>query len=150
MGSKFRNIRVRMKGGKTRIQRAKVLASGKLKFVKNLSRSRSRAAPRQKTTKRRVVSIRRGKKYHRSGKSLVRSVEKILTGVSLVAPAAIKIAQRPNAEGGKDVLRAYTGINMNAGGKWEPHALLEGWGAFVGFTVAKTVTHKLIGLLRRI
>src|SRR3990167_8491990 len=34
----YRNIRVKMKGGKTRIQRALVLASGKLKFVKNTSR----------------------------------------------------------------------------------------------------------------
>ena len=36
--AKYRNIRVKMKGGKTRIQRAIVLASGKLRFVKNTSR----------------------------------------------------------------------------------------------------------------
>ena len=36
--AKYRNIRVKMKGGKTRIQRAIVLASGKFKFVKNTSR----------------------------------------------------------------------------------------------------------------
>ena len=36
--AKYRNIRVKMKGGKSRIQRAMVLASGKLKFVKNTSR----------------------------------------------------------------------------------------------------------------
>ena len=35
---KYRNIRVKMKGGKSRIQRAMVLASGKFKFVKNTSR----------------------------------------------------------------------------------------------------------------
>ena len=35
---RYRNIRVKMKGGKSRIQRAIVLASGKLKFVKNTSR----------------------------------------------------------------------------------------------------------------
>jgi len=35
----FRNIRIKMANGKTRIQKAKVLASGKLKFVKNTARS---------------------------------------------------------------------------------------------------------------
>jgi len=35
----FRNIRIKMANGKTRIQKAKVLASGKLKFVKNTART---------------------------------------------------------------------------------------------------------------
>ncbi len=35
----FRNIRIKMANGKTRLQKAKVLASGKLKFVKNTSRT---------------------------------------------------------------------------------------------------------------
>jgi len=36
---KFKNIRVKMANGRTRIQRARVLASGKLRFVKNKTRS---------------------------------------------------------------------------------------------------------------
>lgn len=32
----YKNIRIRMKNGKTRLQRVQVLASGKYKFVKNL------------------------------------------------------------------------------------------------------------------
>jgi len=39
---KYRNIRVKMKGGKSRIQRAMVLASGKLRFVKNARRKAKR------------------------------------------------------------------------------------------------------------
>jgi len=35
---KFKNIRVKMANGKSRIQRAQVLKSGKLKFVKNIGR----------------------------------------------------------------------------------------------------------------
>ena len=38
---KYRNIRVKMKGGKTRIQRAMVLASGKLRFVKGKARAKA-------------------------------------------------------------------------------------------------------------
>jgi len=40
----FRNIRIKMANGKTRIQKAKVLASGKLKFVKNKARTVHRHA----------------------------------------------------------------------------------------------------------
>jgi len=50
---KFRNIRVKMANGKSRIQRAQVLASGKLKFVKNKARSVKR---RVKSGARRVKS----------------------------------------------------------------------------------------------
>jgi len=51
---KFRNIKVKMKGGKIRIQRAMVLASGRLKFVKNKSKSgKKRAGPATKSTKKR-------------------------------------------------------------------------------------------------
>jgi len=53
---KFRNIRVKMANGKSRIQRAQVLASGKLKFVKNKARSAGRSVRRRaSSTKRRVT-----------------------------------------------------------------------------------------------
>jgi len=52
----FRNIRIKMKNGKFRIQKAKVLASGKLKFVKNKARSAGRSVKRRaSSTKRRVT-----------------------------------------------------------------------------------------------
>lgn len=40
----YKNIRIKMKGGKTRLQRVKVLASGKYKFVKNLKKGASKTA----------------------------------------------------------------------------------------------------------
>jgi len=53
---KFRNIRVKMANGKSRIQRAQVLASGKLKFVKNIGRKTKSGARRAgKAVKRRVT-----------------------------------------------------------------------------------------------
>jgi len=53
---KFRNIRVKMANGKSRIQRAQVLASGKLKFVKNTARSVKRSTRRAAThVKRRIT-----------------------------------------------------------------------------------------------
>jgi len=59
----FRNIRVKMQNGKTRIQRAKVLASGKLKFVKNVSRKAHSGAKRaHKAVKHRI-------KHRKSSKS---------------------------------------------------------------------------------
>ncbi|GAI88910.1 unnamed protein product [marine sediment metagenome] len=47
-----KNIRIKMKNGKTRLQRVQVLASGKYKFIKNLKKSgSSRGAPSKKTSK---------------------------------------------------------------------------------------------------
>ena len=40
---KFKNIRIKMKNGKTRLQRVQVLASGKYKFVKNIGKSRAKS-----------------------------------------------------------------------------------------------------------
>lgn len=39
MAPKFKNIRIKMANGKTRLQRVRVLASGKLKFVKNVKKA---------------------------------------------------------------------------------------------------------------
>jgi len=52
---RFRNIRVKMANGRSRIQRAQVLASGKLKFVKNTGRTVHRHAKRaHKAVKHRI------------------------------------------------------------------------------------------------
>jgi len=52
----FRNIRIKMANGKFRIQKAKVLASGKLKFVKNKARTVHRHVKRGgKHVKRRIT-----------------------------------------------------------------------------------------------
>jgi len=53
---KFKNIRVKMANGKSRIQRAQVLKSGKLKFVKNIGRKTKSGAKRAgKAVKKRIT-----------------------------------------------------------------------------------------------
>jgi len=53
---KFKNIRVKMANGKSRIQRAQVLKSGKLKFVKNIGRKTKSGAKRAgRAVKKRVT-----------------------------------------------------------------------------------------------
>ena len=57
---KFKNIRLKMKGGKTRTQRVQVLPSGKYRFVKNIgSRSRKLTKTVKKITRRRFSLTRR-------------------------------------------------------------------------------------------
>jgi len=56
---KFKNVRIKMANGKTRLQRAKVLASGKLKFVKNKARTAGRSVKRRASTARRRVTRRK-------------------------------------------------------------------------------------------
>lgn len=63
---KFKNIRIKKKGGGSRMQRVQVLASGKYKFVKNTTKSRSpRSSPRKKATRkgvRRMPKKRKGRR----------------------------------------------------------------------------------------
>jgi len=47
----YKNIRIGKRGGGTRIQRVQVLASGKYKFVKNLSKSSKSKTTKTKKTK---------------------------------------------------------------------------------------------------
>jgi len=47
----YKNIRIKMKNGKTRLQRVQVLASGKYKFVKNLATAVKSKAKSRSTSK---------------------------------------------------------------------------------------------------
>ena len=78
----FKNVRIKMANGKTRLQRAQVLKSGKLKFVKNLSSSSSRK--RSTSSKRKNTPAKRSanrRKVSKTGKS------KMLRTVGLVGAA---------------------------------------------------------------
>jgi len=56
---KFRNVRIRKPGGGFRMQRAMVLRSGKLKFVKNIKRKRVTKNVSRRRTKKRTITRRR-------------------------------------------------------------------------------------------
>lgn len=52
----FKNIRIKMKNGKSRLQRVQVLASGKYKFVKNIGKRARATVSKVKGKKRRASS----------------------------------------------------------------------------------------------
>lgn len=78
-------------------------------------------------------------------------IEKAAGGVALFGPAALHAFNNRGDMGraGVYILRDYTGINADHGGAWEPHNLINGWGPYVGFQIARKVAHKVIGLIRR-
>ena len=53
----YKNIRIPMKNGKTRLQRVQVLASGKYKFVKNLGGAKSSTKKKSSKTTRRTGTM---------------------------------------------------------------------------------------------
>ena len=59
----FKNIKIKKRGGGTRLQRVQVLASGKYKFVKNLTTSVKKSPSKKavKTTSKRKVTRKLGK-----------------------------------------------------------------------------------------
>lgn len=62
----YKNIRVKKRGGGSRLQRVKVLASGKYKFVKNLKAKKSKSSnPRSSRKKARKVKRKVAKKKRR-------------------------------------------------------------------------------------
>lgn len=90
------------------------------------------------------------KKYHRSGASLVRSVERIGKGVALIAPHAINMTSGLT---GKDklehevwLLSGYAPWSQ----RWEWQGLVNGWGPYVATEVGSKLVHKLIGIVRGI
>ena len=92
---KYRNVKVKKKGGGYRIQRAKVLASGKLRFVKNKQRSTAKStkrkghspARRKKGAKRRSGTMGRRRRYARKTQNFLSKAGGI-TGLAGLAGAA--------------------------------------------------------------
>lgn len=147
---KFRNIRVKMKGGKTRIQRAMVLASGKLRFVKNVhrsSQSRRTSTPRHQTTRRRTNLARRRKGRSNGGSNLLGTVEKVSKAGVLLAPS-IRAALMPNDKLGHFVL-FNSGVNIRTG-KFDWTAASQTITPILGVFVGWKAFHKLNQIVRRI
>ena len=62
----FKNIQIKKRGGGTRLQRVQVLASGKYKFVKNLTKGRKK--PSSSTTTRRRKASSKAKRMGKNSK----------------------------------------------------------------------------------
>jgi len=148
----FKNIRVKMKGGKSRMQRVKVLASGKYRFVKNIRRrvtrrSKSRSTRTKTKIRRTKRMVRRYRRKRRGGgKSATRGIFKLARVLSLVVPPIISYKRHHNFA---DPMLIMTGYNATTG-KFEFHRLVEGWGPFVAVSALTHLIPKINGLIRRL
>ncbi|MCK5611800.1 hypothetical protein KAR91_58565, partial [Candidatus Pacearchaeota archaeon] len=108
----YKNIQIKKKGGGLRTQRVMVLASGKYKFVKNLTKSKSSSSKGKTTktkTKKRVYKMTK-KKRRRGGKSITRTAFKFVRLGALAAPAIFEAFGTDTPQGKmKTIIRKYTG-----------------------------------------
>ncbi len=147
----FKNIRIKMKGGKSRMQRVKVLASGKYQFVKNITKSLSRRKPRRKNNPKKRNVRRMGKRKRRGGgKSLQRTAFKLIRIGALVAPAAHVLVTHGSIEDKIDGLSIrYTGFSTKHG-TFHPEFLAAGWGPFLASIMTTYGIPKIAGIIRRL
>ena len=84
---KFKNIRIKMKNGKSRLQRVQVLASGKYKFVKNKKSSASKSKSKKSKSRRKRRS--NPGKSSKGGKMAKKGLFGNLSGVGFIEDVAI-------------------------------------------------------------
>jgi len=152
----YKNITIKKKGGGTRKQRVQVLASGKYKFVKNLTKSvKSRSPKKTKTTRRKNKPKRRNRNLARRknrgcGKSFTRTAYKLVRVGALAAPAvATAMAQASGHAKVRQGLRWYTGYDIDTG-KFDFGDLAKGWMPFIGASLVTYGIPKITGLLRKL
>lgn len=157
--SKFKNIRVKMRGGKSRLQRVQVLASGKYKFVKNIGRRvKSRVTRRTRRTRRSNVkrrvnrTARRYRKKRRGGggKSIQRTVFKFIRIGALVGSGAVRYSQMtgdPMVKAGRTLI-SYGGMEYDGSFSWG--LLSKMWAPFLAACGATYGIPKLIGIIRKL
>jgi len=130
---KFKNIRIKMANGKTRLQKARVLASGKLRFVKNTTRTvhrhvkragkhvkrrvtkrknTTRAPVRRNSTKKRSNSMAGGflKKIPLINNPIVRKIFIAAGAVSIIVSVLTLISPRAAAAANSTVGRGVIGL----------------------------------------
>lgn len=145
----FKNIRIKKRGGGTRLQRVRVLKSGKFRFVKNLKKTVKRATTRKtKTTKRRKSNPKRGnRKMGRRGFN-VNKIFSVAKVGAFILPAAIFGTQAAsNQDKLNDISKAYTGFSTTER-NWQPGRMVVGYGPFVGVNVAQKVVQVVNRFLR--
>jgi len=86
--ARFKNIKIKKRGGGSRLQRVQVLSSGKYKFVKNKSSARASSNPRPKKKARKVKRKMTKKKTRRSRSMTIPLAPVIGLGVGLTSSPA--------------------------------------------------------------
>jgi len=109
----YKNIRIKKPGGGTRLQRVKVLANGKYRFVKNTTRStpkkrRSTRTTRTRTRTRRTYNPKRKvRKTARKGKLVTKPfMDGLMSGGGKIVMRKV-LGSNPIYEAGFDVLLGY-------------------------------------------
>lgn len=88
------------------------------------------------------------KKRHGGGKSITRELEKLGSLVALGAPAAeVFLSHRPMPINW--IVARYTGYSLDQG-QFQWNRLVEGWGPFVTYSLARVAAHKLLGIIRKV
>lgn len=113
---KTKTIRIKKRGGGTRLQKVQVLASGKYKFIKNPKGATRKARPSRAKPKRKVrrSMARRKRRRRRSGMTIPLAP----VGALLATPAvryAISEAMAGNLAGALAQPARFAGIDPNTG-----------------------------------
>lgn len=146
----FKNIKIKMKGGKTRLQRVKVLASGKYKFVKNLKRKVTRRKTRK--TKKRRNNPRKKSRNNMGKGNLTQKAFKLVRYGAFVAPGIIAV-EHSKTWGLKgmltEVLWTYTGFHAGTN-QWEYEGIKRGWLPYLASVVVTHGIPKITAFIRRL
>jgi hypothetical protein len=101
--------------------------------------------------KTRMVKHRRFSRRGHSTKSIIRTAEKLAGAGTFLYPGINRMHEKYGSEPiwavAADGLALYGGIRD---AKFSFGTLVEAWGPFISFQVAKTAAHKIAGLIRRV
>ena len=128
---KFKNIRVKMKNGKSRLQRVQVLKSGKYKFVSNKSGSKkSTGSKKSGSTKKKKSYVTKTK--NKGGRSMGSSAHIAATAGLVAYPLGVAVAaftKRIKPWDAVGMLTAgYTGVNV-MNGEWQFAPMILNYGS---------------------
>lgn len=133
----FKNIRIKMKGGGSRLQRIMVLASGKYKFVKNITKSRSKKTGKSKKTTRRYRKV--AKKRKRGTRKFTLPMAPIIGLMVGLAPAIEPILDG-DIEGAVNKLK-FNYLGLTHDNQFDVHGL---WAGLFPLVLGGLV-HKFVG-----
>ena len=152
-----KNIRIKMKGGKTRLQRVKVLKSGKYKFIKNKKRKRktsnlkrSKLGRRTRWKKKHNPNRKGGKKrMGRKNNNIAGQIMKWSRVGALLLPgigyATMKLSTNEKI---RHIGLIYTGWD-NREHRFKPEWLIKGWTPYLSTVLVTGLVQKISAILRR-
>lgn len=136
----FKNIRIKKRGGGTRLQRVQVLKSGKFKFVKNIksrvqkvTKRRKKSNPKRRKT--RMARRRRGRRRYSMTIPLAP-----IAGLAVTFGEPIKYAMAGDMTGVVNSVK-WNVLGVQADGSWNVGQFIANWMP----TIAGALIHKFVG-----